>query len=64
MHSGHCEWGIRYGPFCVGCCWALMSVLFVVGIMNLVWVAALTEFVPSRRSVEQERLWRARAPQS
>jgi predicted metal-binding membrane protein len=29
----------------VGCCWALMCVLFVVGVMNLAWVAALTVFV-------------------
>jgi len=30
---------------CLGCCWALMCVLFVVGVMNLVWVMALTAFV-------------------
>jgi predicted metal-binding membrane protein len=42
---GALRMGIRHGVFCVGCCWALMSVLFVVGIMNLVWVAALTAFV-------------------
>jgi predicted metal-binding membrane protein len=33
--------GLRHGLFCVGCCWALMLVLFVVGVMNLWWVAAL-----------------------
>ena len=33
------------GPYCLGCCWALMCVLFVVGVMNLMWVAALTGFV-------------------
>jgi predicted metal-binding membrane protein len=37
--------GVRHGAYCLGCCWALMSVLFVVGVMNLVWVAALTAFV-------------------
>jgi predicted metal-binding membrane protein len=37
--------GIRHGAHCLGCCWALMSVLFVVGVMNLVWVAALSVFV-------------------
>jgi predicted metal-binding membrane protein len=31
--------------YCLGCCWALMLVLFVVGVMNLAWVAALTVFV-------------------
>jgi predicted metal-binding membrane protein len=33
--------GVRHGLFCIGCCWALMLVLFVVGVMNLWWVAAL-----------------------
>ena len=37
--------GLRHGVFCLGCCWALMCVLFVVGVMNLVWVAALTAVV-------------------
>jgi predicted metal-binding membrane protein len=37
--------GSRHGVFCLGCCWALMCVLFVVGVMNLVWVAALSAFV-------------------
>jgi len=37
--------GVRHGLFCVGCCWALMSLLFVVGVMNLIWVAAIAAFV-------------------
>jgi predicted metal-binding membrane protein len=37
--------GMRHGAYCLGCCWALMIVLFVVGVMNLVWVAALAAFV-------------------
>jgi predicted metal-binding membrane protein len=37
--------GIRHGLYCLGCCWALMGVLFVVGVMNLVWVALLTAFI-------------------
>ena len=37
--------GVHHGVFCVGCCWALMGVLFVVGVMNLAWVAALTVFI-------------------
>ena len=36
---------VDHGAYCLGCCWALMYVLFVVGVMNLVWVAALTIFV-------------------
>ncbi|MEP7140204.1 MAG: DUF2182 domain-containing protein [Caldimonas sp.] len=34
--------GLQHGSYCVGCCWALMAVMFVVGAMNLVWMAALT----------------------
>jgi predicted metal-binding membrane protein len=34
--------GARHGVFCVGCCWALMLVMFAVGVANLVWMAALT----------------------
>ena len=37
--------GFRHGIFCLGCCWALMCVFFVVGVMNLFWVAALSGFV-------------------
>ncbi len=42
---GALQMGMRHGLFCLGCCWALMCVLFAVGVMNLVWVAALTAFV-------------------
>jgi predicted metal-binding membrane protein len=34
--------GASHGAFCLGCCWALMSVLVVVGLMNLAWMAALS----------------------
>jgi predicted metal-binding membrane protein len=37
--------GFAHGVYCLGCCWALMAVLFAVGIMNLAWVAALTLLV-------------------
>jgi predicted metal-binding membrane protein len=42
---GAMQMGVRHGAYCLGCCWALMGVLFVVGVMNLAWVAALTVFV-------------------
>jgi predicted metal-binding membrane protein len=42
---GALRMGIEHGSYCLGCCWALMCVLFVVGVMNLVWVAAMTIFV-------------------
>lgn len=34
--------GLAHGGLCLGCCWALMGVLIVVGLMNLVWMAALS----------------------
>ncbi len=37
--------GLRHGLFCVGCCWALMILLFAAGVMNLLWVAAIAVFV-------------------
>ncbi|MGH6718854.1 MAG: DUF2182 domain-containing protein [Alphaproteobacteria bacterium] len=37
--------GMHHGAYCVGCCWALMAVLFAVGIMNLAWVAAIAVIV-------------------
>ncbi len=37
--------GLKHGSYCVGCCWALMTVMFVVGAMNLLWMAALTLFM-------------------
>jgi predicted metal-binding membrane protein len=33
--------GISHGAYCLGCCWALMAVLFAVGLMNLAWMAAI-----------------------
>ena len=37
--------GMRHGFFCLGCCWALMTLLFVAGVMNLLWVAAIAGLV-------------------
>jgi len=37
--------GLRHGNYCVGCCWVLMALLFVAGVMNLLWVAALAVLV-------------------
>ncbi len=33
--------GVSHGAYCLGCCWALMAVLLVVGLMNLVWMAGI-----------------------
>ena len=37
--------GLEHGLFCTGCCWALMALLFVLGVMNLLWIAILTILV-------------------
>ncbi|MEO8438742.1 MAG: DUF2182 domain-containing protein [Spartobacteria bacterium] len=37
--------GLEHGLFCTGCCWALMGLLFVLGVMNLLWIAVLTVLV-------------------
>jgi predicted metal-binding membrane protein len=42
---GAARMGARHGLYCLGCCWALMALLFVGGAMNLLWIAALTLLV-------------------
>jgi predicted metal-binding membrane protein len=37
--------GLKHGTYCVGCCWMLMTLLFVAGVMNLLWVAAIAVLV-------------------
>ena len=37
--------GLTHGLFCTGCCWALMALLFVAGVMNLRWIAGIALFV-------------------
>ena len=46
---GAARLGLLHGAYCVGCCWLLMALLFVGGVMNLVWVAALTLFVAAEK---------------
>jgi predicted metal-binding membrane protein len=42
---GAARMGVRHGLYCLGCCWALMALLFVGGVMNILWIAALTLLV-------------------
>lgn len=43
--------GVSHGLYCLGCCWALMTVLLVVGLMNLTWMAAIAViFVAEKNS--------------
>jgi predicted metal-binding membrane protein len=50
--------GFRHGLYCLGCCWALMLLLFVGGIMNIAWIAGLAVLVLA------EKLWRHGRPLS
>jgi predicted metal-binding membrane protein len=41
--------GVRHGAYCMGCCWILMALLFVAGVMNLFWVAVITLLVMAEK---------------
>jgi predicted metal-binding membrane protein len=43
--AGTLRMGVESGTWCLGCCWALMLILFVAGVMNLLWIALITGFV-------------------
>ena len=49
--SGAFKMGLLHGRFCLGCCWILMALLFVLGVMNLVWIAALAAFVLAEKVI-------------
>ncbi len=48
---GALSMGWRHGLFCVGCCWVLMGLLFVVGVMNTGWIIAITLYVLVEKTV-------------
>ncbi|WP_315781098.1 MULTISPECIES: DUF2182 domain-containing protein [unclassified Bradyrhizobium] len=52
--------GLRHGGYCVGCCWALMALLFVGGVMSVMWIAILTLLVLFEKLTPVGR-WIARA---
>jgi len=58
--GGAWSMGWRHGADCLGCCWALMALLFVLGVMNLWWIVALTLFVLAEKSLPAAR-WLPRA---
>ncbi len=47
--------GVRHGFFCLGCCWLVMLLLFVLGIMNVVWIAVLAAFVLAEKTLPASR---------
>ncbi|MBI4218757.1 MAG: DUF2182 domain-containing protein [Chloroflexi bacterium] len=59
--TGALVMGIRHGIFCLGCCWVLMALLFVGGVMNLVWIAGIAAFVLVEKLVSGRRgIWLSR----
>ena len=58
--AGALRMGVRHGLWCLGCCWALMMVLFAAGVMNLAWVAILAAWVLLEKTVPAGR-WLGRA---
>jgi predicted metal-binding membrane protein len=58
--AGAVRLGVLHGLFCLGCCWLLMALLFVGGVMNLAWIAALTLLVMAEKLLPGGR-WVARA---
>jgi len=48
--------GIKHGLYCLGCCWALMALLFVGGVMNVLWIAAIAILILLEKVIPLGRL--------
>ena len=46
---GAFQLGLKHGAYCLGCCWALMGLLFIGGVMNLFWILVISLFVLSEK---------------
>lgn len=49
--AGAALMGVRHGAYCVGCCWLLMALMLVAGVMNLAWCAALAVLVLAEKAL-------------
>ncbi|NNG16564.1 MAG: DUF2182 domain-containing protein, partial [Gemmatimonadales bacterium] len=49
--------GFHHGLFCLGCCWALMGLAFILGIMNLLWMVALTVVICIEQIAPHGKFW-------
>ncbi|MBR0565091.1 DUF2182 domain-containing protein [Azoarcus sp. L1K30] len=47
--------GLQHGAYCAGCCWLLMALLFVLGVMNLLWIAVLALLVVAEKLLPRAR---------
>lgn len=53
--SGVFKMGLRQGLFCIMCCWALMIVMFAVGLMNVIWMAGLAVIMALEKTLADPR---------
>ncbi|HTS52500.1 MAG TPA: DUF2182 domain-containing protein [Burkholderiales bacterium] len=53
--SGAFAMGLLHGAYCAGCCWLLMALLFVLGVMNVLWIVALTVLVLVEKTLPRVR---------
>ena len=54
--AGSFALGARHGAYCIGCCWVLMTLLFVGGVMNVLWIAVIMIFVLLEKLVPAGRV--------
>ncbi len=52
--------GMRHGIYCIGCCWLLMTLLFVAGVMNLLWVSLISGYALIEKVVPEGK-WLSKA---
>ncbi len=55
-YYGAIKLGIKHGQYCVGCCWFLMALLFVTGVMNLQWILILSLIVLAEKTLPRGKL--------
>lgn len=55
--TGDLIMGLHHGAFCIGCCWMLMLLMLVGGVMNLLWMAAITFYVLAEKLVLKMQQW-------
>lgn len=54
-YSGGLRMGLHHGLYCLGCCWVLMGLLFTAGVMNLLWILAITLYVLFEKLIPTSR---------
>ncbi len=57
--GGAFRMGLSHGAYCVGCCWALMLLMFVSGVMNLLWMAVLVVLILAEK-ITPPNFWLSR----